>query len=208
MRRVPTSRQLPVIFQALDLEGKTKPVPTLVCPVRGDVMTVGNCGRCRDFRRVEFTEDSRPVLCCSTDHIADQPIERVQDLLRVPVVCTAPDTVLALVAPYLATGTNTDAIPVLDSAARPVGFVSIREMQRCVVARLRGKVGLSRHFVLSQPMTWRAPLRRRRARDKNEKGCCPLPTRRRRSGALHPTCERLRRELAEKAGKVRMGMPE
>lgn len=140
-------RHLPVVFRSLDVEGKTKPVPTLVCPVRADVMTVGSCGRCSDFRRIEFTEDSSPVLCCviHSDHALDGTArnERVQDVLRVPVVCTAADTTLAVVLPYLALGTALDAIPVLDSEARPIGLVTIREARRLVEAGIPLETRLS-----------------------------------------------------------------
>jgi CBS domain-containing protein len=142
-------RHLPVVFRSLDVEGKTKPVPTLVCPVRADVMTVGSCGRCSDFRRIEFTGDSLPVLCCTIhpDHAHAARYERVQEVLRVPVVCTAADTTLAVVLPYLALGTALDAIPVLDSEARPIGLVTIREARRLAEA------GIPLETLLSEVMS-------------------------------------------------------
>ena len=129
-----TMRRLPVVFHPLDLECKTKPVPALVCPVRGDVMTAGGCGRCRDFRSIEFDEHSRPVLVCSAHRGERRPSECVQDLLRVPLVCTAADTKLALIVPHLRLGALHDAIPVLDLQARPIGVVSLRELERLVDA--------------------------------------------------------------------------
>jgi len=128
-------RHLPVVFRALDLESKTKPVPCLVCPVRADLMTVGNCGRCTDFRRIEFDEDSRPMLhCVGGGGMAAAARDRVQDIVRVPVVCTAPDTTLAVILPYLQLGTGLDAIPVLDLEARPIGFMTVAEARRLVQA--------------------------------------------------------------------------
>ena len=131
-------RRLPIVFRPLDLEGKTKPVPSVACPVRADVMTVGNCGRCIDFRQIDFDEDGRPVLCCTRDgrgkHGDGPHAARVQDVLRVPVICTAPDTALAVILPYLRAGTALDAIPVLDLHARPIGFLTLAEARRLVAA--------------------------------------------------------------------------
>ncbi|HKP60635.1 MAG TPA: CBS domain-containing protein [Polyangiales bacterium] len=141
------TRQLPVVFHPLDLEGKTRPVPTLVCPVRGDVMTVGGCGRCPDFRHIEFTQDSRPVLCCSTNRRARTAVARVQDLLRVPVACTAPDTTLGLLEPLLQAGATDDVVPVLDLAARPIGFVATEELRRLL------RAGIPRETAMSEVMS-------------------------------------------------------
>lgn len=133
-------RQLPIVFRALDLEDKTRPIAEVVCPVRADVMTVGNCGRCRHFRRIDFTSDGEPMLCCApgvgrrvTDSDPGTP-KRVHDLVRVPVVCTAPDTALAAVLPYLALTTHFEAIPVLGLDARPVGFLSMHDARRLYAA--------------------------------------------------------------------------
>jgi len=131
MSRYRPTRHLPVVFHALDIEGKTKAVPALICPVRADLMTVGSCGRCQEFRRIEFTNDGHPVLCCSAaeDHEADA-VERVQSALQVPAVCTAPDTTLATALQYSTLATQEDAIPVLDWDSSPIGFVTVRELKQ------------------------------------------------------------------------------
>jgi CBS domain-containing protein len=131
MRRYRPTRHLPVVFQALDIEGKTKPVPGLICPVRGDLMTVGNCGRCQEFRRIEFTLSGHPVLCCATveDHEAEAP-EQVQSALRVPALCTAPDTTLTTALQYSRLARSEDAIPVLDWDASPIGSISVSDLKR------------------------------------------------------------------------------
>ena len=130
----PRSRTLPIVFRSLDVESKSKPVPTLVCPVRSDLMTAGNCGRCASFRRIDFTDDGQPVLCCATDPKHGELKAHVHDLLRVPVVCAVGDTTLAVVLPYLSLGTPLDVIPVLDADARPIGSLTIRDARRLVAA--------------------------------------------------------------------------
>jgi CBS domain-containing protein len=125
------TRHLPVVFHPLDVEGKTKAVAALICPERADLMTVGACGRCQEFRRIEFTHDGHPVLCCASveDHEVD-PVERVQSAVRVPAMCTAPDTTLGTALQYSALATQGDAIPVLDWDASPMGFVTARDLKQ------------------------------------------------------------------------------
>jgi CBS domain-containing protein len=130
MRHYRPTRHLPVVFHALDIEGKTKAVPALICPVRGDLMTVGSCGRCREFRRIEFTTSGHPVLCCSEDECEADDAERVQSVLQVPAVCTASDTTLATALQYSTLAMQEDAIPVLDWDSSPIGFVTVRELQQ------------------------------------------------------------------------------
>lgn len=140
MTAVPKMRQLPIVFRALDLEDKTRPIAEVVCPLRADVMTVGNCGRCRHFRRIDFTPAGEPILCCApgvgrrvTDSERGIP-KCVHDLVRVPVVCVAPDTELAVVLPYLGWTTHLEAIPVLGWDGRPLGFFSVHEARRLYAA--------------------------------------------------------------------------
>lgn len=191
MRKSPTTRRLPIVFRSLDLEEKTKPVPCVVCPVRADIMTVGNCGRCPDFKRIEFSDDAQPMLRCATQLRlagATDP-QRVQAVLRVPVFCAAADTTLASVLPYLILGTAQDAIPTLDSEARPMGFVTISELRILVQAGVPLDTALV--DVMSQRMTCVLPetsledAERRVAREDSQRlmavnpdgtflGCVPL----------------------------------
>jgi CBS domain-containing protein len=128
------SHDLPVTFHPLDLEAKTRPVPSLVCPERRDLMTVGNCARCRDFCRIDFSQAGQPLLRCETRAVrgGTHLSERVQDLLRVPVLCAAPDTTLQSIVSFLDLGMPRDAIPVLDLDARPIGVLSIQDIHRLI----------------------------------------------------------------------------
>ena len=192
MRNPPRTRRLPIVFRSLDLEEKTKPVPCVVCPVRADIMTVGNCGRCRDFRRIEFSDDAQPLLRCATQlriaGTSSQP-PRVQDVVRVPVFCAAADTTLASVLPYLILGTAQDAIPTLDSEARPMGFVTISELRILVAAGIPLDTALvdvmSQRMTCVLPETALADAERRVARENSQRlmavnpdgtflGCVPL----------------------------------
>lgn len=138
-------RRLPIVFRALDLDGVTKPVPTAVCPVRGDLMTVGICGLCQDFRRIVFDEHARPIVCCIAPD--DSPRRHadleVQHVLRVPVVCGAPDTTIADVLPYLDLRRPWDVIPVLDQAAKPLGVATGSELHALIASGLDGRTVLT-----------------------------------------------------------------
>jgi CBS domain-containing protein len=142
------TRHLPVVFHAMDIERKTKPVPALICPVRSDLMTVGSCGRCQEFRRIEFTSDGQPVLCCTAlDEHERDPVARVQAALRVPVMCTAPDTTLAVVLEHSALALEHDVIPVLDWDSSPVGFVTLGELNQLL------RAGIPASATLAEVMT-------------------------------------------------------
>ena len=144
MTRYQPTRHLPVVFQALDIEEKTRPTPLLICPVRGDVMTVGGCGRCQEFRRIEFTLSGEPVLCCSAmDRCATDDVERVQTMIRVPALCTAPDTTLEIVLQHAELAPQEDPIPVLDWDSSPLGFVTLRELIQLQRAGIPPAVTLS-----------------------------------------------------------------
>jgi CBS domain-containing protein len=131
VKRYQPTRHLPVVFHSLDVEGKTKAVPALICPVRADLMTVGSCGRCEEFRRIEFTQDGHPVLCCAADQHGEVDAEvRVQSALRVPAMCTAPDTTLETALQYAMLAEQEDAITVLDWDSNPIGFVTLRELKQ------------------------------------------------------------------------------
>ncbi len=125
-------RRLPIVFRALDLEAKTRPAPSVVCPVRAAVMTVGSCGRCAAFKRIEFDEAGCPVLCCDSGAAGCHARKRVQALLRVPVACCAPDTTLAAILPYVGMLAPRDAFPVLNWDSTLLGFLTVHDAQRLV----------------------------------------------------------------------------
>lgn len=121
-RRSLRIRRLPIVFRALDVEEHTKPVPSLLCPQSGAMMTVGSCGRCAQFRRIELRRDGSPVLACMPEAV-HPPSSSIQSLLRVPNLCVAQDTPIGEILPFLGRRSGVDPIPVLDHAARPVGLV-------------------------------------------------------------------------------------
>jgi hypothetical protein len=134
MLPVRKTHHLPIVFQPLDLHGVTKPVPTVVCPTRGEVLTVGTCGACGEFRRIDFTHDGHPVVSCATRAVDEPPAPddpdlcEAQSVLRVPHVCAGPDTTISDVLSYVARRRTQDVIPVLDMSARPVGLVTCDEI--------------------------------------------------------------------------------
>jgi hypothetical protein len=134
MLPVRKTHHLPIVFQPLDLHGVTKAVPTVVCPTRGEVLTVGTCGGCGEFRRIEFTYDGQPVVSCVTRATYEPPapddpdISEAQNVLRVPHVCAAPDTTISDVLPYVARRHAQEVIPVLDMCARPVGLAACEKI--------------------------------------------------------------------------------
>jgi CBS-domain-containing membrane protein len=134
MSHIEKKRRLSIQFRALDLEGKTKPVPCVVCPEHADLMTLGSCGRCGAFRRIDFTQEGRPVMTCAappSEGIAGSArTKTMQDLLRVPLLCVAEDTKVAVWVPFMGLSDEDDVIPVLDSRARPVGLATFRELQK------------------------------------------------------------------------------
>ena len=147
MRSFRMMRHLPIVFRALDLESRTKPVPSVACPVRAELMTVGNCGRCTEFRRIEFADDGTPVLCCTSRCARQQREARVQNSVHVPVVCAAADTELAVILPYVGRATALDSIPVLDRDARPIGFLTVDDARRLIAS------GLSLDTTLAEVMS-------------------------------------------------------
>lgn len=134
------THHLSIVFRPLDLHGVTKPVPTVVCHARGEVMTVGNCGACGAFRRIDFTHDGLPVVCCVTRGPYEPPapddpdFTEAQSVLRVPPVCAAADTTIRDVLPYMEEPGMHDIIPVLDLTARPAGLVPCTEIARLIEA--------------------------------------------------------------------------
>lgn len=119
------TRRLPIVFTPLDVESKTKPVATVVCPVRGELMTVGNCGACPRFVRIEFTAESKPVLACTSGPARTTCL---QQTLRLPTVCAAEDTTLRSLQHHLGPELQQDTIPVLDRQARPVGLARVADL--------------------------------------------------------------------------------
>lgn len=134
------ARQLPIVFRPLDVEGKTKPVPLVWCPDRVASMTVGICGRCQQFSRVEFTELSRPVLACGGRSRAlrsRKPHPRqVVELARVPLLCVADDTPLGALLPQLDRLADDEWVPVLDRDARPIGLAPARDLRKLAARRV------------------------------------------------------------------------
>src|ERR1700761_8640226 len=110
-------RRLPIVFRALDIEGLTKPIAAVVCPARHDVITVGSCGVCGEFRRIDFTDEGQPMVCCTPTPARTRPEDatKVKDVLRVPALCAAPATTIKAVFPYLTLEQPETVIPVLDS---------------------------------------------------------------------------------------------
>jgi CBS-domain-containing membrane protein len=135
MKRPAKSCELPVVFRSLDVEGKTQPLPAVICPNRRDLMTVGNCGECEGFRRIEFTADSQPVLRCAPEVIARDERSgprRVQEAVRVPAICAAIGTPVAAVLPYLDESHRHEVIVVLDRGAHPLGLVPVEALRSLV----------------------------------------------------------------------------
>lgn len=135
-------RRLPIAIRALDLEEKTKRVASVLCPKRGAMITVGNCGRCEWFRRVDFTERGTPELACVAAPEDDaEPracdAAKLHELVQVPNLCVAQDTPILEVLPFVGSTSGSDPIPVLDKAGRPLGVVDrtlLRERIACGVA--------------------------------------------------------------------------
>lgn len=128
--------RLPVVFRPLDLERRTKAQGTVMCPTRNEPVTVGACGHCEMFVRVEFDADSKAQICCAPrpvhlhlTHAIEQP-SVVQDLVRVPMLSVSHDTPIAAMQPYLDLQRPWQFIPVLDDAARPVGLISNEKLRR------------------------------------------------------------------------------
>lgn len=135
---------LPLVLRPLDLENVTQPVPTVTCPVRNELMTVGNCKQCRVFRGVA------DKLCCAPgEHrvrrgtAARQALE-VRDVLRVPPICAASDTALSTVLPYLEWLGPTEVIPVLDRGAKPIGVMVAATLKRISAQGIAGTTPLMR----------------------------------------------------------------
>ena len=153
-------QRLPIMVRALDIEGVTMGVPTVLCPSRRDVMTVGTCRQCRGFRRLERDERGKAVLTCvPLEHVERAHLDvhacEVKDVLRVPMACAAPDTTLGSIQPYLELHQPEDVIPVLDWSARPIGLITIAGLQRLIRggAELSCRLSsvMSVHFAVAAP---------------------------------------------------------
>lgn len=122
-----------IVFHTLDLEGLSKPVPTVLCPARAERVTVEGCTQCVDFRRVELDDDAAPVLCCANVAAslpADMHTSKVIAALFVPSVCVSPDTPMLALLPYLDRSPPWNIIPVIDREARVLGVIDVDVVSR------------------------------------------------------------------------------
>lgn len=123
----------PLAFRSLDVEGRSKPIPLVMCPARSAAMSAGGCAQCRHFKSIDVAADGRPHLRCLDGSAAapartDTPrtgrARIVLELLRVPSVCATLETTIASLLCALHTPHGTDLIPVLDERATPRGYVT------------------------------------------------------------------------------------
>jgi CBS domain-containing protein len=124
--------RLPIASRALDIHELTQRVDTVMCPARHDIISVGNCRQCRDFRRIEPGNMGPVVVCCGSRESARQFARTVsvQEKVQLPHVCASVESTLASVLPYADTLQPWDAIPILDHQARPVGIIMGAELHR------------------------------------------------------------------------------
>jgi CBS domain-containing protein len=124
---------LPVIVRPLDVELATRPVATVLCPLRADVVAVGNCRQCESFRFEQQTAHGKLVVACvpPTGHGA-APRGDVRHVVRMPLVCAAADTSVQQLIPYIALQQPWDIVPVLDWNAAPIGVLINGALKRLV----------------------------------------------------------------------------
>lgn len=125
--------RLPVIFHALDLEGTTKRLATVLCPRRADLMTVDTCATCDEFQRIVLHEDGTPMVCCRPA-VPQRRARYVSELIRMPALCTSADTPVAMLLPYLPLKPPYDAIPVLADDASPIGITTCASLRSLVAS--------------------------------------------------------------------------
>jgi predicted transcriptional regulator len=121
-------------------------------------MTVGNCGRCHEFQQIEFDSHEQLVLRCgSSGGFERHPPDCIQAALRLPALCTAPDTPVLAALRSSTLVSAVDVIPVLDFDASPIGFVTASELKRLVAAGVPPLATLSevmsRRIVCALPET-------------------------------------------------------
>jgi CBS domain-containing protein len=124
---------LPLAFRSLDVEGRSKPIPLVMCPTRSAAMSAGGCEQCRHFKSIDMAPDGRPQLCCLDEGQAAPPrtgmpgmgrARTVLELLRVPAVCASLETTIAGLLCVLNAPHGSELIPVLDDRAIPRGYVT------------------------------------------------------------------------------------
>ena len=105
---------------------------TVLCPVRYNPITVGNCRQCRDFRRIEHSDAGTAVVCCGSRESARQRSRTVSvhEKVQLPHVCASIDTPLATLLSHADTLQPWEAIVVLDFQVRPVGIIMGAELHR------------------------------------------------------------------------------
>jgi CBS domain-containing protein len=134
VRKIEQTQSLPLAFRSLDVEGKTKPIPLVLCPARAVLSAAGHCGQCPCFKRIEFSGDGQPVLCCVAAAVTPaRPRARpsiVRELLRLPSTCGALETPIVRVLRRPELASRADMVPVLDRRASPRGFVTLAMLER------------------------------------------------------------------------------
>lgn len=155
----PRLRHLPMILQPLDLEQRTKPVGIVICPRRGDILCVGVCSQCPGLRRIDLSASGDATLRCEADatlwdtsHTVGGDVPRLRDLVRMPAICVARDTMLSALSPLLGLVHGSETIPVLDERANPVGVVYADRLSRLL------REGIDPATPVSSLMNTRFPL--------------------------------------------------
>lgn len=131
-------RRLPIAMRALDIQELTRPVQTVLCPVRHAIITVGNCRQCRDFRRIEQSPVQGPFVVCSA---RDTPTHAasalaVRELVQLPSICASAHDSLAVLLPHAQSLRPWEAVVILDQQAKPVGIVTSSELRRFRAAQV------------------------------------------------------------------------
>jgi CBS domain-containing protein len=125
-------------MRALDIQELTQPVQTVLCPARHDIITVGNCRQCRDFRGTEQSPVQGSFVACNTHDTKAHSASAlsVRERVQLPSLCASVHSTLAVLLPYADNLRPWEAIPILDREAKPVGIVSSVDLSRFRAAQL------------------------------------------------------------------------
>jgi CBS-domain-containing membrane protein len=121
-------RLLPISFDALDLEGRTKAVPTVSCPrLAGEQRPLALCGGCGNCSQVVLASATVLTLTCAwldTDECGQASCTPrwVHEFTHAPTLCVASDTRMSVLANRLPRDA-TDPVPVLNHDAVLIGIV-------------------------------------------------------------------------------------
>jgi CBS-domain-containing membrane protein len=132
-------RQLPVSFDALDLEGRTKAVPLVACPrVGAERQPLALCGRCGNCEQVRLESGSEFTLTCAWSDRderaqADCATRWVHEFARVPALCVALDTRMSVLTGLFAQDAS-DPVPVLNRDAVLIGIVHASDFHAALAA--------------------------------------------------------------------------